>query len=84
MVWTPVHVSALLSTEKHRIIRSQMFLKEKYLPTGVFEKLKARLVAGGNQQDKELYDDLSSPTVSTSAVMTVFSIAAYEKRSTLR
>ena len=80
-VWTPVHMSVLSSTEKHGIIRSQMFLKEKYLPTGEFEKLKARLVAGGNQQDKDLYDDLSSPTVSTSAVMTVFSIAAYELRN---
>ena len=79
-VWTPVHMSVLTSTEKQGIIRSQMFLKEKYLPTGVFEKLKARLVAGGNQQDKELYDDLSSPTVSTCAVLTVFSIAAYEQR----
>ena len=80
-VWTPVHMSVLSSTEKHRIIRSQMFLKEKYLPTGVFDKLKARLDAGGNQQDKQLYDDLSSPTVSTCAVMTVFSIAAYENRN---
>ena len=80
-VWTPVHMSVLSSTEKHGIIRSQMFLKEKYLPNGDFEKLKARLVAGGNQQDKDLYDDLSSPTVSTSVVMTVFSIAAYEKRN---
>ena len=53
---------------KSGIIRSQMFLKEKYLPTGAFEKLKARLVAGGNQQDKDLYDDISSPTVSTSVV----------------
>ena len=80
-VWTPVYMSALSSTEKGGIIRSQMFLKEKYLPSGHFEKLKARLVAGGNQQDKDLYDDLSSPTVSTSVVMTVFAIAAYEKRS---
>ena len=79
-VWTPVHLSVLTNTERHGIIRSQMFLKEKYLPTGAFEKLKAILVAGGNQQDKELYDDLSSPTVSTCAVMTVFSIAAYENR----
>ena len=47
-VWTPVHMSSLSSTEKSGIIRSQMFLKEKYLPTGAFEKLKARLVAGGN------------------------------------
>ena len=80
-VWTPVHMSVLTSTEKRGIIRSQMFLKEKYKPTGEFEKLKARLVAGGNQQDKDLYDDLSSPTVSTCGVMTVFSIAAYENRS---
>ena len=79
-VWTPVHMSVLTSTEKRGIIRSQMFLKEKYLPTGEFEKLKARLVAGGNQQYKELYNDLLSPTESTCAVMTVFSIAAYEER----
>ena len=79
-VWTPVHVSKLNATEKKSIIRSQMFLKEKYLPTGKFEKLKARLVAGGNQQDKDLYDDISSPTVSTSAVMTVFAVAAFENR----
>ena len=46
----------------------------------MFEKLKARLVAGGNQQDKDLYNDLSSPTVSTCAVMTTFAIAAHERR----
>lgn len=80
-VWTPMHISVLTSTEKHGIIRSQMFLKEKYLPTGEFKKLKACLVAGGNQQDKDLYDGLSSPTVSTSVVMTFFCIAAHEMRS---
>jgi hypothetical protein len=41
-----------------------MFLKKKYLASGEFEKLKARLVAGGDQQDKDLYDELSAPTVS--------------------
>ena len=79
-VWEPVHVSSLNGTDRSRIIRSQMFLKEKFLPTGEFEKLKARLVAGGDQQDKNLYEDSSSPTVSTSAVLTVLSIAAFEKR----
>ena len=58
-----------------------MFLKEKYLPTGAFDKLKARLVAGGDQQNNNLYDDLSSPTVSTSVVFTVFIIAAHEGRN---
>ena len=58
-----------------------MFLKEKILPTGEFEKFKARLVAGGDQQDMNLYEDLSSPTVSTSAVLTVLAIAAHERRA---
>jgi Reverse transcriptase (RNA-dependent DNA polymerase) len=58
-----------------------MFLKAKYLPDGTFDKLKARLVAGGDQEDKTLYDELSSATVSTSSVFTLASIAAYEKRS---
>ena len=56
-VWKPVKVGALSPSDRGRIIRSQMFLKEKYLPYGAFEKLKARLVAGGDQQDKELYDN---------------------------
>ena len=80
-VWCPATLSSLCSVERSRTIRSQMFFKVKFLPTGEFEKLKARLVAGGDQQDKTLYDDLSSPTVSTSAVLTVQSIAAYEGRN---
>ena len=57
-----------------------MFLKQKNNPDGSFNKLKARLVAGGDQQDKGLYEDLSSPTVSTSAVFTLLAVAAHENR----
>jgi hypothetical protein len=57
-----------------------MFLKDKYLASGEFEKFKARLVAGGDQQDKELYENLSSPTAATTSVLTVTAIAANEKR----
>jgi len=32
-----------------------LLFKEKYYPNGEFEKLKARVVAGGDQQDRELY-----------------------------
>jgi hypothetical protein len=49
--------------EADRIIRSCTFLKEKYLAAGEFEKLKAKLVVGGDQQDKMtcmMYDDLSA------------------------
>ena len=79
-VWTPVDIKSLPYEEKRRIIRSSMFLKEKFLASGEFEKLKARLVAGGDQQDKSLYDDLSAPTVGTSSVFTILSIAAHERR----
>ena len=81
-VWTPIDPRKLTSEERSRVIRSSMFIKEKYLPTGEFEKLKARLVAGGDMQDKTLYDDLSSPTVATSTVFTVLTIAAHENRAT--
>jgi Reverse transcriptase (RNA-dependent DNA polymerase) len=77
-VWTPVDGKKLTAEHRSQIIRSSMILKKKYLASGEFEKLKARLVAGGDQQDKDLYDDLSAPTVSTSSVFTILSIAAHE------
>ena len=79
-VWTPVNMSKMSREKRRSIIRSSMFLKEKFISTGAFEKLKARLVAGGNQQDKTLYDNLSSPTVSKSAVFAIAAIAAAEGR----
>jgi Reverse transcriptase (RNA-dependent DNA polymerase) len=72
-------------TKKQRsaIIRSSMFLKDKYLASGAFERFKARLVAGGNQQDKRLCEDLSSPTVATSSVLAIAAIAAAESRKVI-
>ena len=62
----PISFRSLNLKQKKAIIRSSLFLKEKYLPTGEFEKLKARLVALGNMQDLSLYssEDTGSPTVS--------------------
>jgi Reverse transcriptase (RNA-dependent DNA polymerase) len=79
-VFRPIQRSTLSATERRSTIRSSMFLKAKYHPDGTFDKLKARLVAGGDQQDKSLYNDLSSATVSTSAVFTMAAVAAYEHR----
>ena len=45
--------------------------------------MNARLVAGGNQQGKGLYDDLSSPTVVASSVLTIAAIAAVENRKAI-
>ncbi|CAM6031727.1 unnamed protein product [Sphagnum compactum] len=45
---------------RRHAVPAHMFLKEKYLPNGAFDKLKARLVAGGNWQAEGTYGDTSS------------------------
>ena len=47
-----VDISELSSEDIALIISSKTFLREKYSAEGEFEKLKARLVAGGHQQDR--------------------------------
>ena len=78
----PVHIRDLSFKQKKKIIRSSMFLKEKYLSTGEFDKLKARLVAGGHMQQRDEYrkDDITSPTVSLCAMYMTAAIAAMEGR----
>ena len=64
-------------------IRSFLFLKEKYTADGVWERLKSRLVAGGNFQDLSEYNmftDITSPTASVSSLFMVAAIAAKEHR----
>ena len=60
---------------KKKAIKSRIFLKIK--SDG---RAKGRLVAGGNNQDKTIYDDLSSATVSINNLFSVCTISAYEKR----
>jgi Reverse transcriptase (RNA-dependent DNA polymerase) len=79
-VWGPIKSHTLTRAEASKVIPSSMFLKMKTNPNGSFNKYKARLVAGGHRQDKGLYDDLSSPTVSSSGVFAVIAIAAHEHR----
>ena len=79
-VGKPIHKRDLTFQQLKSVIRSSMFLKEKYLSTGEFEKLKARLVAGGDQQDKAMYEDVTSPTVATAAFFMAAAIAARENR----
>ena len=80
-VFEPVDTSVLSRDQWRSIIPSKLFIKEKYNALGVFEKVKARLVAGGHRQDKEVFENISSSTVSTAAVMMVACIAAAENRS---
>ena len=46
-VWTPVRIQDLTDSERERIIRSSMFLKEKVTASGEPDKIKARFVGGG-------------------------------------
>ena len=58
-----------------------MFLKAKHKPDGSFERLKARIVARGDRQNRTLYDeDLSAGTVSSMSVMAIAAIASHEER----
>jgi hypothetical protein len=54
-----------------------VFLVEKFLANGEFDKIKARLVANGAQQKRELYRNKSSPTASIHAIFTCLAIVVY-------
>jgi len=79
-VWHPIHLSTLTIDERKAVIRSSMFLKDKYSSSGDFQLFKARLVAGGDMQNKLLYDELYSPTAATSSFFVLATLAAREQR----
>jgi hypothetical protein len=74
----PVKRSDLTQEELSKVIRSVMFLKNKFDANGVFEKIKARLVADGRMQDKSAYKDIAAPTVSMQSLLMSLTIAAKE------
>ncbi len=56
----PVKWGDLSKRQQKRLVRSHMFLYEKFID-GILEKLKARLVANGSMQDRSIYDNFSLP-----------------------
>ena len=82
IVWELTRSMNLNRAQRRRIIRSSLFLKEKFNSAGIFDKLKARLVAGGHMQDRSIYsfEETTSPTVNLSSVYMIAGIAAMEKR----
>jgi hypothetical protein len=86
-VFRPVNVSTLSPSQRAGIIRSQLNVTQKYLPTTdgtgrVKDRVKARLVGGGDCQDRSQYTaaETSSPTVSTTSIFLLAQIAAAEGR----
>jgi hypothetical protein len=53
-----------------------MFVVEKYLANGDFNKMKARLVADGRDQGTALYPDKSLPTVAIHSVFMALGLAS--------
>jgi len=74
---TPVKWEDLNDEQRKNAVRLHMFLKEKH-EDGKFIKMKARLVEDGRMQDREVYNDYSSPTAKTRSVMT-FKISGCKK-----
>ena len=70
-----VCANKLTVEQRKRIIPSKLFLKAKYKPDGTFDKIKGRLVSGGNFQKREEFKDLYSPTAATNSVMMRAAIA---------
>jgi hypothetical protein len=59
-----------------RVLPSHMFLKDKFLADGLFERIKARLVAGGDFLSAAESGETASPTVNPITVMTMINLAA--------
>jgi hypothetical protein len=77
----PIQWSALSPEDRRKTIHCSLFFKEKVDQDGNFVKMKARLVAGGNEQDTTHVGDVSSPTVLIESMFTILAIAATERRS---
>ena len=78
-----VHLHQLTPDQRRRILRSQMNVNKKVTPSSdgterTLDKVKARLVAGGNGQDRNHYSrsETSSPTASTSGLAITLMLAA--------
>ncbi len=54
-----------------------VFLVEKFLANGEFDKIEARLVANSAQQMRDLYPNESPPTASIHAIFTCFALVAF-------
>lgn len=80
-VWECICKADLSKTQMKKVIRSLMFIKKKRDAQGVFVKMKARLLVGRDMQDKNIYDNLSSPTVGLESVFVILAIAAIERRN---
>jgi hypothetical protein len=72
-----VHYKDIPESKKSDILRSFMFIKEKFRPNKTHDKTKARLVGDGSRQGANTYDIISSTTVDLCSVFLLLSMASY-------
>ena len=82
-VWHGVRKRDLTSDQVRKVLRIVTFLKDKYTAQNIFDKFKARLCADGSAQDHDQYENVSSPTATTTSTMMVAAIAAAEGRKVI-
>ena len=73
----PVLFSDIPAEKRSSILPAHMFIKVKAKADGSFDKVKARLVAGGDKQSSDLYDNTYSPTINPVIIFTILNIIAH-------
>lgn len=76
---TIVPVKRMSLPEDVMTLKLHMFLVNKYLVDGGFDKVKARLIADGWDQDPEKFPNKSSLTVSIHSVFAVLGLACQKR-----
>ena len=72
------HRAQLSREELGKVLQNMILMDGKTHPNGDFDKLKARLLLNGAQQDKESYNSVYSPTIDTTTLFLALGIAAHE------
>jgi hypothetical protein len=76
-LWAIEAVMKLDIPRDAEILRCFVFLVEKILANREVDKIKARLVANGAQQKREMYPNKSLLTASIHGIFTCFAVVAY-------
>ena len=74
-----VHYRDLSEEERALILKSTSLFREKYMPSGEFEKYKARFLVRGDMQKDEYVQATSSPVVRHESVMWFIAVCVYCK-----
>lgn len=74
-VFSGIEPTKLTPEIQRAAVPCHMFLKEKYDANNAFCRLRSRLVAGGNLQTVNPYENNSSPTIAWEAVLTAVAAA---------